>query len=101
MFPVLASEPMTRHPSPTAGDAENGRPSVKRQTSCPLSRLMPYTLPSFDPTNTRSPTITGELSTCALVLKIQTCAPVRRSRQYNFLSCAPTTTYLSLTAAEE
>src|SRR5262249_25135586 len=90
-LPVFDSEPMTRQPSPTAGEAEKGRPSTsrKRKISWPASRLRPYTFPSFDPTKTRSLTMTGELSTCALVTNIHTPSPVLRSMQCNFLSCEP------------
>src|SRR5580765_6122303 len=101
MFPVLASEPITRQPSPTAGEALNGRPSVWRQISLPSSRPTAYRLPSFEPTMTRLSTITGELSTCDLVEKVQTFAPVSRLMQCSFLSCEPAITYLSLTAADE
>src|ERR1051325_9515774 len=88
-------------PLATAGEAVTGAPISYDHSCRPVLKSSKYRKPSDEPTTTRSPQMTGELSTLPPVGKVQACLPDSRSRQCTFLSRAPITTYLSLTAGEE
>src|SRR5262249_127544 len=62
-------------PPPTAGDALIGPSSFTRCTSRPVARSSTYRLPSCDPTYTRDPATTGELSTLPSAANDHTSVP--------------------------
>src|SRR5947209_4920498 len=88
-------------PWATAGDAVMGAPISYDQSSLPFLRSSTYRNPSDDPTTTRSPQMTGELSTVPRVRNAHRRLPVSRSRQCIRLSREPITTHVSLTAGDE
>src|SRR5262249_22440147 len=70
---------ITMRPAATAGEEVTLPPVVNFQTSLPVSKFSPYTLPSCDPTNTRLPTMAGDESTRPLVGNDQRSSPVAGS----------------------
>src|SRR5690606_42822 len=67
--------PITNLPSAIAGEAIKSPPASYSQTFFPVLRSSSYSRPSEAPTNTRSPTITGEESTRDFARNFQSSSP--------------------------
>ena len=61
-----------------AGEAMMACPISKDQMRFPSASARTYSRPSSEPTTTRSPQMTGELSTLPRVRKVQMRSPVSR-----------------------
>src|SRR5690349_17479773 len=92
-YTTPSSLAMTRRPSATAGEPVKPPPASYCQASLPVLMLMAYSRPSAEPTNARSPTMTGEESTRLRVGNDHSSSPFEGLRACTRLLRPPTITY--------